>query len=185
VGRVGFATALAQLELVGEETPEALRRNLRQIERRPTVEDPFRDRLAERGRHAETADAAAAHDPRAGDARERADEIAVVHGERRQPTAVLGHADHRVLEDRELLAHAPGQPPQHLDVERQIRHVERRRQRGRLELERMGLVSAQHQAAAIVPHVDVGIDDAGDRELGPDSGDRLGDQELMAGRHDR
>src|SRR5262249_59106505 len=130
-----------------------------------------RDRLAERGRYAQAADAAAAHDPRTGDTREWADEIAVVHGERRQPTAMLGHADRRILEDRELLAHAPGEPPQHLDVERQIPHVERRRQRRGLELQGVGLVPAQHEAASLVPDIYVGVDDAGDRELGPDAGD--------------
>src|SRR5262249_61790360 len=97
VSRVGVAASLAQLDLVGDESREARGGNLRQIERRPPVEDPLRDRLAERGRYAQAADAAAAHDPRTGDTREWADEIAVVHGERRQPTAMLGHADRRGL----------------------------------------------------------------------------------------
>ena len=52
-------------------------------------------------------------------------------------------------------------------------------------LQRDRLVAAEHEAAALVPHVDVGVDHAGDRELGPHAGDRLGDQQLMARRHHR
>ena len=128
-------------------------------------------------------DAAAAHHPRAGHAGERSHEVAVVHRQGGQPPAVLGHADRGVLEDRELLAHRAREPPQDLDVEGQLGDVERGRQRGRIELHGIGLVPAEHEPAALVADVDVGVDHAGDREVGPDPGDRLRDQELMAGRH--
>ena len=59
------------------------------------------------------------------------------------------------------------------------------RQRGQVELQRIRLVAAQHQPAALVTDVDVGVDHAGDRELRRDPGDRLGDQQLMARRHHR
>ena len=98
---------------------------------------------------------------------------------------MLGDAQGRILEDRELRAHAAREPPQHLDVERQLGDVERRWQRGHVDLHGIGLVPAQHEPAALVAHVDVGVDHACDRELGPDPGDRLGDQQLMARRHDR
>ncbi len=97
---------------------------------------------------------------------------------------MLGDADRGVLEDRELLAHATGQAPEHLDVERQLGDVEPRAQRGRIDLHRIRLVAAEHEAAALVAHVHAGVDHAGDGELRRDAGDRLGDQELMARRHD-
>ena len=71
---------------------------------------------------------------------QRPHQVAVVGRQRGQPAAVLGDADRRVLEDRKLLAHAARQPPQHLDVERQLGDVERRRQRRQVDLQRIGLV---------------------------------------------
>ena len=97
---------------------------------------------------------------------------------------MLGDLDRRVLEDRELLGDARREPPQYLDVERQLRHLERRRQRRRVDLQRIGLVAAEHEAAALVANVDVRVDHPRDRELGDDARDRLGDEELMARRHD-
>src|SRR2546428_344107 len=108
----------AQLDLVGEVPGEARGGDLGEIERRRPVEDPLGHRLAERGRDAEAADAAAVHHPGTGHTGQRPREVAVVHRERRQPAAVLGDADRRILEDWELLAHAAREPPQHLAVQR-------------------------------------------------------------------
>ena len=148
-------TALAQVGLV-DGSGEARGGDVGAVERGRAVDDPAGDRLAERRRDAEAADAAAAHHPGAGHAGQRPDEVAVVHRERRQPAAVLGDAEAGVLEDRELLAHAARQPPQHLDVERQPGDVVRHR----LDLHRIRLVAAEHQPAALVAHVHVGVDDA-------------------------
>ncbi len=49
---------------------------------------------------------------------------------------------------------------------------------------RGGLVVPEHEPAALVARVDVGVDHAGDRKLGPDLADGLGDRELMPRRHD-
>src|SRR5439155_13274433 len=73
---------------------------------------------------------------------------------------MLGDAQGRILEDRELRAHAAREPPQHLDVERQLGDVERRRQRGHVELHGIGLVPAQHEPAALVAHVGNGLREA-------------------------
>jgi hypothetical protein len=97
---------------------------------------------------------------------------------------VLDDLDRRILEDRELIGDARRQTPQHLDVQRKLAHLERRRQLGRIDLQGIGFVAAQHETAALVANVDVGVDYPGDRELGAHARDRLGDQELVAGRHD-
>ena len=93
---------------------------------------------------------------------------------------MLGAANRGALEDRKLLADFSRQSPEGLDVEGQLGDVVRQR----VDLQGTGLVAAQHEPSALVAHVDVGVDHAGDRELGPDPGDGLGDQELMARRHD-
>jgi hypothetical protein len=59
---------------------------------------------------------------------------------------------------------------QYLDVERQLGHLERRRQRRRVDLQRIGLVAAEHEAAALVANVDVRVDHPRDRELGTTPG---------------
>jgi len=93
---------------------------------------------------------------------------------------MLGDADRLVLEDRKLLADFPREPPQNLDVERQLGDVVGED----VGLQGIRLVAPEHEAATLVAHVDVGVDHAGDRKLGPDPGDGLGDQELMPRRHD-
>jgi len=66
---------------------------------------------------------------------------------------MLGDANRRVLEDRKLLADALREPPQDLDVERQLGDVVRERVR----LQGIGLVAPEHEPAALVTIVPRGV----------------------------
>ena len=109
-----------------------------------------------------------------------------VGGHGGQAAAMHAHPDlvWDALKDRKLLFDAVGQAAQHGEIEFQIGDIEAGRQGGGVVLHRVRFVAAEHEAALIGTNIDVGVDDARDRLVGLHAGDRLGDHQLMAGRHD-
>src|SRR3982075_1523085 len=98
---------------------------------------------------------------------------------------MLGDAYHRLLKYGELVAHAGCQPVQHLDVQLEVSNLKGRPQLAHVVLARVGLVSTEHQPTPLVTHVDVAINHARDRHFRRDSSDRLSDEELVTGWHNR
>src|SRR5260221_13800904 len=175
--------AAAQLEetCLREAGSEAGRRHSGQVYRRPAHHDPLGQHLAECGRGRQSADATATDNVKTVHARGRPQDVLPIRSHRWQATAVLLYGD--VAEDRELAVNALGQAPQHGDVELQILNPERGRLPVHVVLHRVLLVAAQHQPALVRAHVDIRVDDAGDRLVWRDFRQWNGDQQLMACRH--
>ena len=103
------------------------------------------------------------------------------HG--REPASVDGDAS--APERGEVRADLVGEGPQDAEVEGEVGDLEARRQGLGPDHLRRVLVAAEHEPAVRVAHVHARLEQPHDRLERRDPGDRLGDVELVAHRHER
>src|SRR5262249_7466475 len=175
--RVGANAGGPQRGLVEIAPPEALDRHVAEVRLARSVDDQVREHPAHRGRDGQPAHVARRGNVEPPEAGDGTHDVLAVRRDGRQATAML--AKPRARQRWEVRGDLTGEPPQHVHVKWQVANLEPFRLLPHVDLERMVLVTSEHQPALLWPRVHTRLVDADDGVMWLDPRDRLGDEQLV------